>query len=143
MALAMPAGIVSRFRNLWAGRLIDDITITRTTDRGNINTTTLVYDSPSTVTVYNGKALIRPRGASQTDDGAGYETQAGLWVYVPATLSTSPLPRDTLVINTAALDQALAGATLTIVAFTVDSYATRRRIDAIFDEGTGNPDDGT
>ena len=125
---------VGWFRAVWASRMTDTVTVTRLTSRGSLDTGTMTY-TPTTTTVYQGKALVRPYGDSQDRELQDLRSFDRLTVHVPDTV-TGVQVGDTVTVDTAG-DGRLAGVSGTVRAVESDSYVTVRRLLVEVDRGAG------
>ena len=130
-------GTVEWFRNRWASRFTDTVTVTDLTDRGAWNPVTKQYDTPTTAVVYTGEGLVRPASAGTvTGRGLAGEVLFSHTVYVP--YDAGPfLPGYQVTVDTST-DPDLTGLTLTVQTVEHDTYVTRRPLRCHLSEGTGD-----
>jgi len=135
---------VAVFREQWATRFIDSITVTRTTSRGAINPATYKYDSEFGSIPYTGEALIRPFSAEgeTSDFGDQLVTGKTYSVFVPhtAVFAGDFQPEDVVTIDACALDPDFVGKAMRMLSQQHDSYLTRIELICRFDEGVGYVD---
>ena len=136
--MSMATKHVSFFRTHWTDRLVDACTIARLTARGAINSTTLVYDSPTNPQQYTGACLIRARPIAPipTEFGQQSETRVEYDVYLPHT-ATGILPDDLITVTASVTDAEMMGKVLKVVSVSVDSYRVKTHIKAELNIGTG------
>lgn len=122
---------LSTFRSLFDAAMVDTVTVTRTTSRGTLNTTTGRY-TPTTVTVHSGAALIRPAGHGTVTFG-----EENLEVSRPIVLLPSSVgriePEDVITVTASPQNPQLVGAVLVVREVQEDSHDARAKVIADFD----------
>ena len=135
--MSVPSSTIDTFRNRWADRFIDTVTITRVTGRGTFNDSTGVYDSGTGDTPYTGGGLIRPMSSNDKQQfGEEQVTGAMYDVLLPFDAGTFDL-EDQVTIDATLHDPDLVGAVLIVVAVVYDSYRTHTILRCRQDQGAG------
>lgn len=139
--MAVHEAAIAEWRSRWERRFVDTCTVTRTTARGTFNETTRLYD-PTTITVYSGKALVRPvNQADRVEFGLETVTMQDYLCVFPWDTALM-LPGDRAVFSAAEYEPQLVGAVLLVVGAAADSWNTHRNVAARFDQGSGYADTG-
>ncbi len=129
---------VAFFRTQRADRYVDTITITDLTSRGTFNRTTKAYDTPSTSTVYNGGALLRPGTASTKSRGGEGEVIFDVDIQLPYT-ATGIQVGNQVTVDASVLNADLVGEVLTVAHVgQVDTYDTHRLLGCNLSQGGGD-----
>ncbi len=136
--MTAPGAAIGILRTHWATRFIDTVTITRVTGRGALNPS-YQYDSPTTVTIYTGGALVRPitsRPPRGLEFGQGRTTVDEFEIFVPHDAGDVK-PDDRVDVTAATYLPTLAGKRFIVRGVEPDSYNTKQRIIGVLDHGPG------
>lgn len=137
--LAPITAAVTVLRAHWESRFIDTGTVTRLTDRGAINATTRLYDSPTTTTLYTGPMLVRPN-TTKTPKPLQVGESAFMLDEYEVLLpwdAGSFYPDDYVSFTTVHFAADLVGRLFVVSAAEVDSYNTKTRLVAKLEHGPG------
>ncbi len=135
--MTTPSSVIAELRTRWATRLIDTVTVTRTTGRGTLNTTTGLYSGATTSEIYSGDALIRPvKTTDQVNVGQQETSVVELDVFMPHDAGDFQ-PEDLGTIDAVTYDSDLVGKTMRVVEVEYDSYLTRTRVRCRLNIGAG------
>lgn len=142
--MSIPSNTLATFRDQWASRFIDTITVIRVTSRGTYNPTTHLHDGGGTNAEYSGGALIRPMSAAGQTALFGEQQVTGkaYYVFIPydAAFTGNPQPEDRVTIDASSADPDLVGRTMLVVSASHDSYQTRIELICRLEEGPGYAD---
>ncbi len=130
---------VAVFRTQWAGRFGDTCDIKRLAARGEINDTTLVYDSESEPNIATAlSCLYRPAPAAPTVTEFGQQGISkvdGSFHFAHDAVELQV--EDTITLTTSVNSPKLVGKIYRVTAVFVDSYQTHMWVDVELDQGPG------
>lgn len=135
--MTTPNSTITELRGRWTSRFIDTVTFVRSTGRGTMNTSTLLYSGSSEDEVYSGVALVRP--VKTTDERAfGQQQTSGieLDVFMPHDAGDFQ-PEDLGTIDSVVFDSDLNGKTMRVIEVEYDSFQTRTRVRCRLNIGAG------
>ncbi|GEM_PF-3837387 len=122
------------FAAVWQSRMVDTVTVDRTTSRGTLDTATMTY-TPTTTVVYQGAALVRPAGRPVDRELLDLRSFDRLIVHIPTT-ATAVQVGDRVKVDTSA-DGRLVGTVGVVRAVETDGLVTVRRLHVEVDRGSG------
>lgn len=135
--MTTPSDTIATFRDQWASRFIDTVTFVRTTGRGTLNESTLLYSGATTTEIYSGDALIRPvKNTDQEIYGQQETSIVELDVFIPHDAGDFQ-PEDLGTIDACTFDPDLVGKTVRVTETGFDSYLTRRWVRCSLNIGAG------
>ena len=135
--MSVPSSTIDTFRNRWADRFIDTVTITRVTDRGTFNDSTGVYDGGAGSTIYIGGGLIRPMSSTDKQQFGEQQVTGAMYdVLLPYDAGDFQI-EDTVTIDATTHDVDLVGAVMLVMSTVLDSYQTHTILRCRHDLGAG------